>query len=1309
MVKFLKISLTVLIVVLVVATACFAGYWFYFIKHWPWWIAVSMAAGVFGLYFLLLFLRKYFVRRREKRFVQRIVDQGEVVGENERPETQAILELERSWKYYLDVLKNSHLKKRGNPLYVLPWYLAMGETGVGKTTMLANVGATTSFTELEDRQGQIGATRNCDWVFFDDAVVLDTAGRYSVPLSSNQEKNEWKRFLLLIAKSRRREPINGIILFVAADDLLQNDYHSLRKKAQVIRNRIHSLMRMIGYKIPVSVVVTKMDSVPGFTEFVSLLTEEERGQAMGQLNSPNTPRWQDLLEKTFLHLFKALHTIRLAKISLPQGRKASFFALPMQLQPLQEGLESFLGAIFSENSYQETPVIQGIFVGSGICTLSPAADFLPKGFTDDFGSKGLPFSAFAKDLFVKVLPGNRWPLEPVKELLLWKRITSRLAVVAWLCLIIFVGGCIGLSYLHNKKVLTSFLHKKETISLQERDSNAALVSLEKMRLDIINIEKMNGEWRFPFKFYTAADTAVAAYKKLYIDLFESSVLTPMEEGFEETVDSIADRASGELYAEYVAYVVEQINYLKRYITGEIPPEFNSFSNVASAVLAIKRPDLLSQVGKYFPDLNASYLAWNLDKSDNEERLVRLQDTLDKLLKNNRGEVTWLFADVIADSPSIALADFWKNRQVTVTKKIKVPGAFTKKGRDKIAAFLKEIQFAGVDEAVFEDLNLGYKKSYLLQFIRSWKVFGANFAEGELELNSDFEWRDAAILMTSARNPYFSLLQKMSEEFVALASDSGTDLPDWGTSLVAMDKIRKLSESESSKSDKNSTRSAQSSLMSKVSSEETKIAAEVLLQIDPSKAAAMDEQLRLADAWGQYEDGLAGLKGMTPFQEKAAAEFMAWFRQANDSGKEQALFTSAYSAWVTLETLGSRQYPSNFVWKLINGPFSFLQDFAAYNTAKVLEQKWQEEVLASVVSVDPQKIDTFLFDKDKGVVWKYLEKYAHPFITQSETGYKARRLYDRALNFTPEFYSFINRASSVVVNVQSVYAVTLQTIPIEVNSDAKVEPYYATMTMNCAKDSYRLENDNFPRKLSINWSPDSCSDVTLTIGLPNMEISTSWLGNLAFAHFLKQFQYGKYRFTAKDFPEQQGYLAEQNIKFIGISYTMSGIGEVVQLVNTAPGKIPEHIIFPGNQLSTKKRQSEEEVTVLPQRLAVAAAEPEPARGKVKNTPTVTSNRYHGTAWFLEQEPERYTVQLMSLSREAAIARGFALLRDNEEKAVYSREVAGAKWFILCSGVFSNPVEAGEYIDSLPPSVKKSDPVIRTFAGIRKEIKSDQNKE
>src|SRR5262249_14724797 len=115
------------------------------------------------------------------------------------------------------------LKQRGRSLYDLPWYVFIGAPGSGKTTALVNSGLR---FPLEQRSGKgairgVGGTRNCDWWFTEEAVFLDTAGRYTTQDSDQSSDSEgWREFLALLRTYRVRRPLNGVILTISCQDLL---------------------------------------------------------------------------------------------------------------------------------------------------------------------------------------------------------------------------------------------------------------------------------------------------------------------------------------------------------------------------------------------------------------------------------------------------------------------------------------------------------------------------------------------------------------------------------------------------------------------------------------------------------------------------------------------------------------------------------------------------------------------------------------------------------------------------------------------------------------------------------------------------------------------------------------------------------------------------------------------------------------------------------------------------------------------------------------------------------------------------------
>jgi type VI secretion system protein ImpL len=129
-------------------------------------------------------------------------------------------------------------------LYQLPWYVIIGAPGSGKTTALANSGLK---FPLSDKMGElavrgVGGTRNCDWFFTDDAVLIDTAGRYTTQDSDEAvDRSAWQSFLELLRKYRPRSPIEGILVAFCIADLAESDLHQRLAHARAIKRRIQEI------------------------------------------------------------------------------------------------------------------------------------------------------------------------------------------------------------------------------------------------------------------------------------------------------------------------------------------------------------------------------------------------------------------------------------------------------------------------------------------------------------------------------------------------------------------------------------------------------------------------------------------------------------------------------------------------------------------------------------------------------------------------------------------------------------------------------------------------------------------------------------------------------------------------------------------------------------------------------------------------------------------------------------------------------------------------------------------------------------
>ncbi len=276
----------------------------------------------------------------------------------------------------LSVLKKTTF--RGNEgaqhLYELPWYIIIGPPGAGKTTALLNSGLRFPLRDQFGDHGMrgFGGTRGCDWWFSDEAVLIDTAGRYTTQDSDAEvDSAGWGGFLDLLKKHRKRRPINGVIVAISLSDLMSRGTEDRRLHANAIKRRILELQKRLAIKFPIYVLFTKSDMIAGFTEFFDDLGQEERSQVWGMsfsLSENNNPQgvvsrfdseFDVLLERINQRLVPRLYQER------DLSRRAAIQKFPYQLASLKSAANQFLQEVFRPSQFEDTSILRGVYFTSG--------------------------------------------------------------------------------------------------------------------------------------------------------------------------------------------------------------------------------------------------------------------------------------------------------------------------------------------------------------------------------------------------------------------------------------------------------------------------------------------------------------------------------------------------------------------------------------------------------------------------------------------------------------------------------------------------------------------------------------------------------------------------------------------------------------------------------------------------------------------------------------------------------------------------------------------------------------------------------
>ena len=554
-----------------------------FLDGWVGWTIIGVVAFLYLLLVGLWLLRR---RRRNREMLAEIAEpepdpDGEAI-DAESADLQAKFASAMSDLSKLRFRSKTHGTRM---VYELPWYIFIGPPGAGKTEALKNCGL-----EFPLRKGD-GAisidggagTRDCDWVFTNEAVFIDTAGRYTTQGSNKSvDQAGWTSFLDLLKRYRPREPVNGVIVAISLSDIATSSEEDLDAYAQSVRARVQELYERMEARIPVYVMFTKADLIVGFTEFFEAMRPGEReqvwghtfpikdvdaeGQSLkGHLASIG-PELDALLEQLGEMQFKRLQD------EPDLGTRSRIFGFPAQFASLKPVISRFMERAFGPDRYSTPTLLRGFYFTSATQIGQPV-DRLIAGLSREFGVEHQAVatlggaggrSYFLSDLLKKVV----FPEQGLVAMTARKRSEAGrwAAIAASILLPIAVAGGLFLVYRHNEAQAASFAtaveeYEKEVAALPEggdpvddHDFLSVLPALDRLRAEAERLGSEDAE--APLLGMGVDDTpalesqARAAYGQALDDLLRTRLMYRSERLIERTVHKPA-----ELYAVLKTYLM----------------------------------------------------------------------------------------------------------------------------------------------------------------------------------------------------------------------------------------------------------------------------------------------------------------------------------------------------------------------------------------------------------------------------------------------------------------------------------------------------------------------------------------------------------------------------------------------------------------------------------------------------------------------------------------------------------------------------------------------------------------------------------
>lgn len=250
----------------------------------------------------------------------------------------------------------------------LPLLYILGDAGSGKTTTVLQSGLDPELLAgSADSTGDLPPTQLLN-VWFTRVAALVEIG------SAVRENNAL--FTHLIANTRPAvlrsafgtgAPPRAAVVCIPAEDLLRSESTASARAAAA---QLRDISRLLGTPIPVYVIVTKLDRVPHFEEFVRNLSEAEVRQILGSpvpVTEAAPGTYADQAARTLAGLFDGVgHQLAAFRLELLQRETeprnvGGDYEFPREFAKLRRGLTAWLVELCRPTHLNVNPYLRGFY------------------------------------------------------------------------------------------------------------------------------------------------------------------------------------------------------------------------------------------------------------------------------------------------------------------------------------------------------------------------------------------------------------------------------------------------------------------------------------------------------------------------------------------------------------------------------------------------------------------------------------------------------------------------------------------------------------------------------------------------------------------------------------------------------------------------------------------------------------------------------------------------------------------------------------------------------------------------------------
>jgi type VI secretion system protein ImpL len=242
-----------------------------------------------------------------------------------------------------------------DPRYDVPWVALIGPPGSGKSAISA--------------AGNPGSSEPADGLtshFFAGGVVVEIRGAVGFPGIEGGSLEQWRATISRLKQERPRRPLDGVTVALPVTLFVDESSANFRESvAAMLRARLLELQAELGFLLPVYVVITKTDLVPGFDAFVQALPEAQKQNLLGwsspyRPDLPCDPAW---IDEAFADTYRSLIHLQMEMYAdaAPPSDPHHFFLFPPELLRLRTRVRQLLERAFQPSAYDPHPIFRGLY------------------------------------------------------------------------------------------------------------------------------------------------------------------------------------------------------------------------------------------------------------------------------------------------------------------------------------------------------------------------------------------------------------------------------------------------------------------------------------------------------------------------------------------------------------------------------------------------------------------------------------------------------------------------------------------------------------------------------------------------------------------------------------------------------------------------------------------------------------------------------------------------------------------------------------------------------------------------------------